>query len=425
MYNRVFSALITIKKKKMKTKLLIVTLSTVNLVYSQSGIDTTIKVDLLKAPSSPASNLLGIAPSDIEKPTDVSAFMLSLQSATNSFIKLPSNYAVDIAPYWVFKNSKKGDITTEGFRKSSGKNVFKQTLVFSFAFRNPDSTETELNFKSFFGGFGFKFSLFRGHYDNTTNQALNTIKRIQNKRLKLLEKGIERSNTDSLVLTLENRRKDMLRGKTPLEIANILQSNEYKKIGDSLNLLLLEFKNESIAEQQEALDKEIQSVASTFQTTRIGFTWDIAGGASTEFRNKRFDNTKLYNAGLWTTIGYTDSVFGSGLFLIRLLHNPDKIFAKDNMTNDIDDITTFDAGLRYIYARSQSKFSASLEAIYRSVLSSETIEPSWRLVFNAEYAIWQNQKLTFSFGRNFDGTVTKDGNLIAALTFLTGFGNRR
>jgi hypothetical protein len=217
----------------------------------------------------------------------------------------------------------------------------------------------------------------------------------------------------------------MLRGKTPLEIANILQSNEYKKIGDSLNLLLLEFKNESIAEQQEALDKEIQSVASTFQTTRIGFTWDIAGGASTEFRNKRFDNTKLYNAGLWTTIGYTDSVFGSGLFLIRLLHNPDKIFAKDNMTNDIDDITTFDAGLRYIYARSQSKFSASLEAIYRSVLSSETIEPSWRLVFNAEYAIWQNQKLTFSFGRNFDGTVTKDGNLIAALTFLTGFGNRR
>ena len=409
----------------MKTKLFILLLFTFNLVYSQGGIDTTIKVDLLKAPSSPASNLLGISPSDIEKPTDVSAFMLSLQSATNSFTKLPSNYAVDIAPYWAFKNSKKGDITTEGFRKTSGKNVFKQTLVFSFAFRNPDSTETELNFKSFFGGFGFKFSLFRGHYDGTTNQALNTIKRIQNKRLKLLEIGIERSNTDSLVLSLENRRKDMLRGKTPFEIANILQSNEYKKIGDSLNLLLLEFKNESIAEQQEALDKEIQSVASTFQTTRIGFTWDIAGGASTEFRSKRFDNAKLYNAGLWTTIGYTDSVLGSGLFLLRLLHNPDKIFAKDNMTNDIDDITTIDAGLRYIYSRSQSKFSASLEAIYRSVLSSETIEPSWRLVFNAEYAIWQNQKLTFSFGRNFDGTVTKDGNLIATLTFLTGFGNRR
>ena len=89
MYNRVFPALIIFKKEKMKTKLLVAVLFTVNLVYSQGGIDTTIKVDLLKAPSSPASNLLGIAPSDIEKPTDVSAFMLSLQSATNSFIKLP------------------------------------------------------------------------------------------------------------------------------------------------------------------------------------------------------------------------------------------------------------------------------------------------------------------------------------------------
>ncbi len=47
------------------------------------------------------------------------------------------------------------------------------------------------------------------------------------------------------------------------------------------------------------------------------------------------------------------------------------------------------------------------------------------LVFNADYAIWKNQKLTFSFGKNFDGAISKGGNLIAALTFLAGFGNKR
>ena len=103
-----------------------------------------VALDLLKGPASPGSSLLGIAATDVEKPTDVSAFMPSLQSATNNFTALPANYAIDIAPYWLFKK-KTGDITTAGLSNSSGKNVFKQTFVLSFAIRNTDSTETDLN----------------------------------------------------------------------------------------------------------------------------------------------------------------------------------------------------------------------------------------------------------------------------------------
>jgi hypothetical protein len=47
------------------------------------------------------------------------------------------------------------------------------------------------------------------------------------------------------------------------------------------------------------------------------------------------------------------------------------------------------------------------------------------MLFNADYALFKNQKLTFSFGRDFDGTISKDGNLIAALTLIAGFGNKR
>ena len=112
------------------------------------------------------------------------------------------------------------------------------------------------------------------------------------------------------------------------------------------------------------------------------------------------------------------------MFLFRLLHNPDKIFAKNNAVRDTANITTCDFGGRYIFAAPQSKFSASVEYIYRGVLSSK-IANSCRLVFNADYAIQANQKLTFSFGRNFDGIISRDNNLIAALSFLTGFGNKR
>ena len=424
----------------MKKNILFVVLLIASRVHAQTEIDTTIKVDLLKAPSSPASNLLGFATSDIEKPTDVSAFMLSLQSATNSFNKLPSNYAVDIAPYWFFKNSKKGDITTEGFKQSSGKDVFKQTLVISFAFRNPDSTETDLNGRSTYGGLGFKFSILRGTYDNTTKKALADIKALQDIKLRNLGKKMAEymESTDPEVIDLKRKRKAFFKGFDPNDQSEenrrrfneIINNDEFRQIDKTLKVKLKEiaesdFSPTDSVQANSELDKAIQQIAASFQTARVGWTWDIAGGASTEFRNKNFGNSKLYNAGLWTTIGYTDTVYGAGLLLLRVLNNPDRVFAKDNAVNEIDDILTFDAGLRYIYSKPQSKFGASLEAIYRSVLTSGTIDPSWRLIFNADYAIWPNQKLTFSFGRNFDGTITKDGNLIAALTFLTGFGNKR
>ncbi len=401
---------------------------------AQSDIDTTIKIDLLKAPVSPASNLLGIAPSDVDKPTDVSAFMLSLQAATNAFTKLPANYAVDIAPYWLFKNSKKGDITTEGFKKSKGPDVFKQTLILSFAVKNPDSTETGFNSKSIYGGFGIKFSILRGHYDEETNQALKKIKTFQDIKLKHLDSLMTeyKANTDPDVARLRKERKDLFKGinvndKSPenqAKVQGIFASADFRKITDTLNQILT-FTETDSADAIQNVDKQIQLVAAAFQTNRIGLTWDINAGISGEFVNKRFDNSKVHNAGIWINLGYTTNKGHSFLFLIRYLYNPDQIFAKENAINDIGNISTLDGGFKYAYSQSQSKFNCSIETIYRSVLSSDTIDPSWRLIVNADYAIWQNQKLTFSFGRNFDGTITKDGNLIAALTFLTGFGNKR
>jgi hypothetical protein len=408
-----------------------------------------VTLDLLKGPASPASSLLGIAATDVEKPTDVSAFMPSLRSATNNFTALPANYAIDIAPYWLFKK-KMGDITTAGLSNSSGKNVFKQTFVFSFAIRNTDSTETDLNPNTVYSGLGFKFSFFRGDYDAVTKAALAEIKKWQDVKLAALGKTLVDYKNDAAVLDLQTKRKDLIKNaikefvddtlRTPafenatkeqidaLKINNIaritdtvMHSIEYAEITAALENKLLELKQ---ATKTDA-DAKIKEVAAAFQTARVGFTWDIAGGLSGQFINKRFNNAKLYNAGLWTTLGYTGEKFGAALLLLRLLHNPDRIFAKDNAINDIGNITTFDFGGRYIYALPQSKFNASFEAVYRSVLTSNTIKPSWRLIFNADYAIWKNQKLTFSFGKNFDGTITKNGNLVAALTFLTGFGNKR
>ncbi len=452
--------------------ILILLLCTVSFgLYAQSG--EGIDLDLLKAPISPASSLLGFAQSAIDKPTDVSALMLSLQTASNSFTEIPANYAIDIAPYWIFRKNSLGDITTEGLRKSSGKGVFMQTFVLSFAVKNPDSSETELDRGSVYGGFGFKFSLCRGTYDTKTITALNDIRTLQKQKLKLLgqAKNDFVGATSDEIEALQVKRKAIFIGfdtnddSAENQALGALLMDKAAKLDEAIKLKkieLLQQKNAamrlaqlralsvlSAAEKEElgtletldaenklsaatiksseidALDEKIKKIASEFQTARVGFTFDVAGGISSEFRNKSFSKGKVHNAGVWTTVGYTTEEAGSFMGLLRYLFNPDKIFALDDSENTFEDISTIDAGVRYIYAPSQAKFNASLEAVYRSVVSGQNIDPSWRLVFNADYAIYKNQKLTFSFGRNFDGTVTKDGNLIAALGFVKGFGNKR
>lgn len=393
--------------KKIYSLLLLVGLSIV--VNAQQ--DNTAKLDLLRAPNSPGASLLGFATSEIERPSDVSAFMVSLQ---NSFSKSLSNYAVEFAPYWLL--AKRGDFTTAGLNERNLKNVFKQTFVLSFAIKNPDSSETNFNKSSSYGGVGFKFSLIRGHYDKKTKNALKTIGDLQTEIVR--SRNSDRVDWfESLELVeLRKKRRDIVIA----DAANFEQNTEYIRI------------SKQIAELEKALESrltklnDIKEIASKLKLTRIGWSWDVAGGVSAEFRDKRFDNSKVHNTGLWTSFGYSGCKGSSFLGLVRYLYNPDKVFANNNSPNQIEDLSTLDAGGRYVFQSNDSKFSFGLEAIYRSVLSSGTNDKSsWRCVFNTDYSIWDNQKLTFSFGRNFDKSISKDGNLVAALTLLFGLGNRR
>lgn len=164
----------------MNKLLLLLTLSCLlsSRLHSQDQ-DKSIELDILRAPSSPASNLLGIATTDIDKPTDISSFMVSIQSSSSSVTTFPSNYAIDFSPYYLFKKGKT-DFTTNGLQEKDFKNIFKQTFIISLAISNPDSTSTSYNFRSTYGGLGFKFSICRGNYDSITKTELKKIIDIQN-----------------------------------------------------------------------------------------------------------------------------------------------------------------------------------------------------------------------------------------------------
>lgn len=398
-----------------------------------------VKLDLLRAPSSPASALLGFAVSDIEKPTDVSDFMLSLQSATSSYTKLPSSYAIDIAPFYLFRN-KGADFSTtgkNGLQSTRFKDYFRQSFVVSLALRNPDSAFNNFKPTSTYGALGLKFSIIRPQYDKETKAKLSSIYEKQRALLMIYKIGLgeKRKSARYEFLGIRNiylldsiaRLSYLTKEEKQIRTIKMMAdtSSEFAKNEMEKSELNSGFKKEIQAElaKQSKMEADLQEEAKAFTGNRQGLSIDIAGGLSAEFREKRFDNSKVFNSGVWTTFGYNWANGSSVLGLARYLYNPDEVFVLDNIKNDIGNISTFDTGLRYIYTN--GKFGGGAEALYRSILSSATVKPSWRIVANADYALSDNQKIIFSFGRNFDGTVTKNGNLVAALTVLFGIGTNR
>ena len=192
----------------------------VTMARSQS-IDTgKIKLDLLRAPSSPGANLLGFAVSDIEKPSDVSEFMLTLQSATNSNSLFPTNYAVDLAPFWMFRS--KG-LTTDKFNTGKFTDVFKQSFVISTAIRNADSSK-DFNPQNLYHSIGTKFSILRGRLSNKAVSILESIHELQSE----IAGGVNRD----LALQLDSDSSyQALKKKRQVKLAETMDPNQSRGSG--------------------------------------------------------------------------------------------------------------------------------------------------------------------------------------------------
>ncbi|HPH33388.1 MAG TPA: hypothetical protein PLB49_16110, partial [Chitinophagaceae bacterium] len=211
---------------------------------------------------------------------------------------------------------------------------------------------------------------------------------------------------------------------------------------DSLNEVQLKEFNQlirDIREMEELIGEEYDDVlpdgaafaaarkaATVFKTERSGFFLDFSGGMALDFPDNRFNNSNVYRAGMWLTGGNENGNKGiSSLFILRYLYNPTTLFAAPSGLLKGGKLSTFDMGGRFLLDVSREKFVLSAEALYRSILGSSTVDPSWRFVMNAEYDLGSNRKLTFAFGRDFDGTISKGGNLVAMINLIAGFGGDR
>ncbi len=415
--------------KKRNLLLFVVLISSLNLMAQDPGIDTTIKLDLLKSPSSPAFNLLGISPSLIERPSDITEFRLSLQNATSNFTSIPNSYAVEVAPFLMKR--KKYLLNTFNEKKY----IIPQTLVISAGYSRlgPDGSEEVDSLKSTKLAFGIKFSILRPGWTGKTKTTYDSMVKLQANMLQLFEQiSLANSHNEQVSVLKLELRSIMLKPSAQWSPAESNRFQNLTKEIDSLENLIGNESNEAMQEMRSEIAaagevyKKLKETAGSFQSERKGLFLDFASGIVFDFPGNRFGNAKTAKAGAWLTFGNENGNKGiTTLFIARYLYQPESIFADPLGVLTTDKVSTFDAGGRMLINAMEGRFSLSSELLYRSVLGKSDLDPSWRFVVNAEYAIWKNQKLTFAFGRNFDGTISKGGNLIAALNFIAGLGSTR
>jgi hypothetical protein len=385
-------------------------------VFSQ---DTTINLNLLQTPVSPAGSLLGISPSQIDKPTDPEAFMASVKNASVDFTKVPSSYAVDFAPAWLFFGNK---ISYNSFRSTKLCPTIWQSLVISTAVKN--TSDSGLNKTQF--SVGLKISLIRGKVDGS---KVDSLIELSTKLLKKLNTFLY--NLDTLIK--KDKEYNFYKAKMgELARAGLQGTKEYgavKELAESrLKYLTALVQNASIAKLTKAegfnVMDSLKSIAEKIKWKRMGFKLDLCGGAIFDFPNMDFRRGSITKVGIWLTGGYELKNL-TFLAIIRYLYNPNQIIGVADSLVPKTQFHTLDGGVRLVYNSVNNKFLFSGEALYRSVFESNIIAPGWRFTINAEYEVMRNIKLNLSLGKDFDGSFTKGGNLITSLNLILGFGSNK
>ncbi len=413
----------------MKKVLFVLLVLSVNIsVNAQNIFKDSIDLNLLNAPSNAAFNLMGLSTSSIDRPTDLNNFRLSIQNASNSFTKTPSNYAVEFAPFALLG---KKDQTLTKFNSTNFKEVVQQSLSVSIGISNSNIEDKETGDSTSYSklGFGIKVSLVRPKWSTTTQKNVDAFYKSQktlNDAYITLAESLTNANQKLIDLNIAiTQEMDATRIEAMIKMRGLLRD----QIRDSIVIALKdsnELKNDPKTKALVKAAQDLKKYTHDLKIDRQGGFLDFATGIALDFPDSKFNYSLVSKAGAWLTGGYENGNKGFSFMGIgRYLFQPDKIFADDSGKLLTKNISTIDFGARVLVSALQGKFAFSSEFIYRSVLNDNIIAPNYRLVFNTEYDVGFNQKITLAIGKNFDGTITKTGNLIAALNFIRGFGSNK
>lgn len=395
-------------------------------------------LDELSSPNLPAFTILGLNPTEVNKPTTARALALSF---ANSFENkgLASDLALEFTPFWFAKHSNltfdkyfyKPTIDTMRFGqfiKSVGNNV-KQTSSFSFA--TSAVKDDSLGARNVSGG--LRFQLLAGKPTDEFLEMHNLVKENDEEdwileqlegdsitSIKQLNKYIDslavlRVNINLKYKTLSDDKKKEISSR----IAKRIKKNISKQVKDNDDIEASDIATEikRLLEHSEEIQKgNIKKLQDQAITSRRGWIWEVAAASSLLLPTNDLEYSLGNNWALWTTLTYrSNNQKNDFSLMVRRTGN----YINTSTTNT-------DGGLSYIY--SGKKFSLTFEGILRNYTNQFLIQATTgesylitknnytnKFAFSVQYKLLEYINLSASVGKDYDNTYTTNGNLFTLI----------
>lgn len=383
--------------------------------------------ETLQINSSPAYVLLGVDPTNIQRPSTPSQFIAGLQNAVING-KLQPNLAFEISPYYLRSpkdtSSKLFNPTDYLLNKKSFFQTIYQTLSVSLATSSTDSV-TFGNLKSGTGiGLGFHFLFIDGtpgerfkkwgdayleslFYDkllaNTlvfNSATIGDINIIIDHTFEVYQASV--LPAQKFTTLSEKELKDFITNLKS-KIAYDLQSKGIGTVKTAIVGYLTDLKAKSDATLETAsanLSRGVNPLA------KQGFMLEFDAGQAYVFQDNTFNKAALAKSAIWLSPSYrwNTSKDGTTISLLDLMGVIRYTF--NNSSADVDVANYLDAGLKGAYT--ENKWAGSLEFIYRhasAIPVGYSKNYTYRLTAGMSYKLSDMITFTFNFGTNFDGNT--------------------
>lgn len=330
----------------------------------------------LRTPESPAFTILGIAPTEVHRPTTPATFATNfLEDFTGDGGLLPKSFALETAPYWWFSHPA---LTLSEYADPGPKNLYRN-LSFSVA-TTSEGGEVESSIQRI--GLGLRTSVVSGKAVSDqciarVHQAAETVSRAVGREVAV------RIAADP-TLASDSARLEKLRGKLfQAAVDNLPQA------------------------QRALLDAETKSCVNNLSARR-GFVLDLSAGSALTFPGGRVDDGELTTAGVWITPAYLSGSF-SGVGVLR---------ARWNALETDTTATSIDVGLRAVYSR--DRIAASFEGVWRHVEQGDESDNLYRVAAIFDILLTGDLWLSATFGKDFRGDEPNSFVALANLTWNVG-----
>jgi hypothetical protein len=371
---------------------------------TDADADAIPELDQLRAPDSAAFALLGVSPTEIQRPTTPTALGLALGSfVSGGSVAVPDSLAVEVAPYWLFSHP---ELTGDQMAESTP----SEAMVRNFTVSIGTTTRTI----EVVDGMG-------GAMDaSVTDMAVGLRTRWLDGRKRVTcwdaveaaAAGIAEQQGKIISLELgailaRHQERPIPSGASAAERDKIVAENDASSRAREAEIERVHARaREQSAAAHDALRATAQKCVLA-SAARTGLLGDAALGASWRFPDAQFGDGEWLAGGGWLTLA-AQGKSHSLVALARLL--------ADGAGDDTSLIA--DTGARYIHVRSRHALSAEL--VYRYLSADVEDQHLLRVALAVDVRVVGATWFTATFGRDF--AAPDAGEVFALASIKWGFG---